>query len=388
MDSQSRRPFSRFELCLLAPLAVFSAALAVFSTVYIIQHHGTVKPAAVAALCCTSFLLLVLGFVVSRRLRRPEWCRDLEAGVNRRWRMSTPTPPNTFRGMRQATADSKGSYWAIPDPRPESPGRSTLAGKVRLVVKRAFTPSLASKGSFESSVSSMTQKDRAYLFRAEMNGEDRSSMDSSEDEKGGGGLWTSVFELSGEARLDRLRQANLKRLSRESRRSRYEMNAWEDSTTRGNQDLSAVEIVVTKPEPTASPPRSRRNSSSDVKNLRNAALSCSPLQPRQSQLGREPSTRQTKSTQDLTAHSKSNVAAPAPPRRPRSAEPGSGRTHLPSKSSSAQSAEWGRHRERLLLPVAAPSPPGSRAKAPRGLRRLPNHSEHDLREVFKSGDIA
>ena len=385
MDTRRRRPFSRFELCLLVPLTVFAAALAVFTVVYIVQHHGVIKPAAIAALCCTSFLLLGVGYVVSRRLQRPDWNRDLESGSIEKWQISAPVSVS-HRGTQQTTFDSKGFYAVIPDSRPSSPGASTLSRKVRLAVKKTFSSSVLSRSSLEGSGPATAQRDRDSLIGKTPDGDDRCSTDESEDESGEG-LWTSVFELAGDARLEQLRRANLKRLSRESRQSRYEMSGWDGSADKP-QEPAAVRIVVTRPEPIAS--RDRRESWSDVKSLREVSLLFDPLRANPVRLNRDPSIRQTKSAHDLPSLLQNAPATPAL-RRPRSVEPGRERSQLELDQSNTQK----HHKNSRLLPVA-PSLPASQVRTgyhrapagrtPRGLRKLPNPSEHDLREVFRSGD--
>lgn len=386
MDTRRRRSFSRFELCLLIPLAVFAAALAIFTIVYIAQHHGAIKPAAVASLCCTSLLLLSVGYVVSRRLQRPDWHRDLESGSIKKWQISAPVSAS-LRGTQQTTFDSKGLYSVIPNSRPSSPGTSTLSRKVRLAVKKTFSSSLLSRSSFEGSGSGTTQSDRDSLIGKTLDGDDRCGTESSEDESGEG-LWTSVFELAGDARLEQLRRANLKRLSRESRQSRYEMSGW-DGLADKPQEPAAVRIVVTRPERIAS--RGRRESWTDVKSLRDVSLLFDPLRANPVRLSRDPSVRQTKSALDLPSLLQNTPATPAL-RRPRSVEPGRERSQ---QVEFHQSNIQTRHENRRLFPVA-PSLPVSQAgtgsrrapagRTPRGLRKVPNPSEHDLREVFRSGD--
>jgi hypothetical protein len=368
-----RRPFSQVELCLLVPLTAFSAAVTVFTTIYLIQHRGTIKPVAIAALSCTSLLLLVVVYIVCRRLRRPDWHRDIEAGPVQKWQISAPLAPSS----KQTTFDSKGLYGAVPESRPSTPGKSTLSSKVRLAVKRTFNSGLLSQRSLEG-----PQGDRTALIRQNFDGESRSSSDSSEDEAGEG-LWRSVFELAGDARLEQLRRANLKRLSRESRHSRYEMGGWESDKSK---ETNGVEIVVTKPQPTASADSGRRASLADVRSLRDVSLAFDPLRANPVQLSRDPSVRQTKSSHDLPSLLKSNDRKTPSLRRPRSAEPGLGRENKLTPPAGGKS-------NRLLpvvpsLPVtqlrpASPRIPASREA--RGLRKLPNPSDHDLREIFKTG---
>ncbi|KAK0632895.1 hypothetical protein B0T14DRAFT_47481 [Immersiella caudata] len=367
-----RRPFSRVELCLLVPLTAFSAAVTVFTTIYLIRHRGTIKPVAIAALCCTGLMLLVLVYIVCRRLQRPDWHRDVEAGHVQKWQISAPLGPSS--GTKQTTCDSKGLYTAVPESRPSTPGKSTLSSKVRLAVKRTFSSGLLSQSPLES-----PQGDRTALIRQNFDGESRSSSDSSEDEAGEG-LWRSVFELAGDARLEQLRRANLKRLSRESRHSRYEMSGWESDKSK---EATRVEIVVTKPPPTAAGDGGGRASLADVRSLRDVALAFDPLRANPVQLSRDPSVRQTKSSHDLPSLLKSNDRKTPSLRRPRSAEPGPSRENKLTPPAGGNSS-------RLLpvvpsLPALQPRSASPRSREPRGLRKLPNPSDHDLREVFKIG---
>ncbi|KAK4454678.1 hypothetical protein QBC34DRAFT_139243 [Podospora aff. communis PSN243] len=375
--TRRRRPFSRVELCLLIPLIVFAALLAVFTIIYLIRHRGTVKPVAIAALCCTSLLLLGVGYIVSRRLQRPEWHRDVEAGPFQKLQISAPLPASPV--TKQTTFDSKGFYAAISESRPSTPGQSTLSGKVRLAMKRTFNPGLLSQSSVESLQG--RREDRVAHIRQPADGESRSSSDSSGDEAGEG-LWRSVFELAGDARLEQLRQANHKRLSRESRHSRYEMSGWA-------RESNGVEIIVTKPQPTASGASGRGTSLADARSQREISLAFDPLRANPVQLTRDTSMRQTKSSHDLPSLLRSTDRTTPSLRRPRSAEP------RPGCEDRSVPLIGGKSNQ--LLPVA-PSLPASRVSparpripasgGPRGLRRLPNPSDHDLREVFKTRDGA
>jgi hypothetical protein len=370
-----RRPFSRVELCLLVPLTAFAAILAVFTTIYLIRHHDTVKPVAIAALCCTSLLLVGVGYIISRRLQRPEWHRDVEAGSLQKWQISAPLQASP--ATKQTTLDSKGFYAAISENRPSTPGKLTLSSKVRLAMKRTFSSGLLSQRSVESLQG--RQEDRAVLIRQLADGESRSSSDSSEDEAGEG-LWRSVFELAGDARLEQLRRANLKRLSKESRHSTYEMSGWD------SRESNSVGIIVTKPQPTASSIHGRRTSLADLRSLREVSLAFDPLRANPVQLSRDASMRQTKSSHDLPSLLRSTDRTAPSIRRPRSAEP------HPSCEDRLTPLTGGKSNR---LSPAVPSLPASQlmsarprvpAGGPRGLRRLPNPSDHDLREVFRTGD--
>ncbi|KAK0730750.1 hypothetical protein B0H67DRAFT_48839 [Lasiosphaeris hirsuta] len=300
---RSRRAFTRLELCLLVPLVIFAVALAAFTIIYIVQHNGAVKPAAVVALCCTTLTLLSIGYVVSRRARRPDWYRDLESGSLQNWQISAPVPMSSPE-TSQATLVSNTSYAPIPNTRPSSPCPSTLTNKVYLAVKNTFksSPSLLSRSSFESSTSSATQDDRERLL------ENQSSAETPEI-GAEGKLWTAVFELSGEARLAELKRLSIKELSAE------------DIEKPNSEGTSQVKIVVTKPQPIASPPRSRRGSFDGGRSKRDMSLEFDPLRSNPFQVRRDLSVRLTKSAQTLSSPSKGRTADPIL-RRPRSAEPG------------------------------------------------------------------
>ncbi|KAK5651241.1 hypothetical protein OQA88_12706, partial [Cercophora sp. LCS_1] len=280
-------PFSRFELCLLIPFTVLDAALAIFSAIYIVRHYGTVKPVAIVALCCSGTLLALLAVVGVCKARRVRWYSDLESGVKQKWRISVSKAPRA-RGEEAIGGFEKESL--TPAEHLRSPTqRSTLGFKVYFAVRRAFSPSLPPRSVFETS----HDKERLLSGGKGMPGsvdddrDDRSSLESSED-GGRGGLWTSVFELAGDARLEQFRLANLKRLSKESRKSRYEMCA--DSN-------ASVEITVTKPAPAASPPRSRR-SSRDFGHTREPPLSFDPLRSHPVQAHKD-QLQQSRSLQDF-----------------------------------------------------------------------------------------
>ncbi|KAK3363012.1 hypothetical protein B0T25DRAFT_27390 [Lasiosphaeria hispida] len=395
VHKRSRRAFTRLELCLLVPLVVFAAALGAFTIVYIIQHQGAVRPAAVAALCCTSLTLLSIGYVVSRRARRPDWCRDLESGSPKNWHISAPVPLSSPE-TRQPTFVSKASYTSLPYSRPSSPCPSTLTNKVYLAVKNTFksSPNLLSRSSFESSTSSATQDDRERLI------ENQPSAESPEI-GAEGMLWTAVFELSGEARLAELKRLSIKELSAG------------DIEKPNSKGTSEVKIVVTKPQPIASPPRSRRGSSDDARpNKRGVPLEFDPLRSNPFQVRRDLSVRLTKSAQTLSSSPSKGRTADPILRRPRSAEPGPDRPgprpglaalrpfvdRVATDVGTSPRTLAAPPTPPMAMPPTPPASPGLRSmketprafnQTPRALRRLPTPAEvgaggRNLRAVYQN----
>lgn len=219
--------FSQFELCLLVPLSVFALALSIFSVVYMLQHSDAIKPTAIAALCFSVVLLAAIALMVIRRLRRPDWLRDLESGRQAQmiWQR------RHFRWSRVSQLDTTGLYTVTAEIRSQEASWPSFVTKVRLAVRKTISPSLFSRHSLETS--GYSHLEGGY--------DDRVSTESTE-EKLEGGLWMSVFELPGD--------------QRESRRSKYDMCAMGNNSTMGGR----MHITVTKPEPTATPPCSRRGS--------------------------------------------------------------------------------------------------------------------------------
>lgn len=375
-------PFSKFELCLLVPFAVLDAVLGISSAIYIVKHSGTIKPLAITILCSSGFLLILIVLVAVYRARRRERCRDIESSLKQYQPISTSTT-TTQKTEYRNSLEKEGA--SISMERRPSPGYSpTLAFKVYFAVRRAFSPSLPPRRMFKP----LDDKER-LLFHDEAkldlydDSEDCSSERSSNDRRRSG-LWTSVFELAGDGRLDQFRFANLKRLSKESRHSKYELCAESDIPPK---------IVITKPEPTASPPRSRRGSS-DFGHPGEAPLSFDPLRSHPFQV-LESTLQQSKSLQDLKLLSV-NSARRSKTRRSRSAEPTSpGQPRLGRELPKARSAVQQVAPKSRMLPVivleAAESTysikPPSSTQLPRGLRKIasPGKDGQTLRKAFREG---
>lgn len=380
--SNRPRAFSPLELGLLVPLAVLAAALATFTIVYICQH-GVVKPAAIAALCATGVLLLAVGYVVSRRMRKPDWCRDLESGLGNRWQTPALLPPSP-KEMAQMTLASNGVYTAVPNSQPTTPPpppRPTFANKVVLAVKKTFSPNLSSKSSWDNFISKHDDNERLIHY-----GDERLSTESLElpAEEKRRSLWSSVFELAGDARMDQLREANLKRLSRQ------ELSAGLVRVP-SKRENPGVKITLTKPRATASPPRSRRESFSDDISSRDVSLSFDPLRSNPFlQLSRDPSVRHTKSAQNLTTPMTKDTTTERVPRRPRSAEPKSRRGYDAAAMQLFADQMAGLGPDWTPTPPTTPPPASQRSRSatPRGLRKLPSpgpigQGGRDLRTAYQ-----
>ena len=107
------RPFTPFELGLITTLILFAAALATYTIVYILQHRGAIRPAAVAALSCVALLLLAVAYSVYKRIRRPNWFRDVESGGSiQKWTISAPIPMSQTN-LSKTTMDSKATYTSL-----------------------------------------------------------------------------------------------------------------------------------------------------------------------------------------------------------------------------------------------------------------------------------
>jgi len=392
---QNERPsFSRFEIGLLIAVGLCAGPLVIFTIIYIIQHRGSTPPAAIAALSCTSFLLLVVGFIVYRRLRKPNndaRLVDVEAGagvgVERLRHISAPMGMNK---MQERTFESKGTYTVVPGAPEPQPVKCNLglADKVSSVSKGVLSGGggfWASRKSPMTSTVSLEEQEE-FLFPS---GSERSSTEMSDGRfstennnnqvdqqttrSGDGGLWSSVFELASEAR-----HSLLLRAAPPSKQAQQETDTKTVAAAATNTTAKAFEsprIVVTKPEPAVSPPPSRgrqqqqqsfsvpvtTNTTSNatvtrqltVARQRGTSLAIDPLRSHPVQfLGRESSTiRQTKSAHNLPSLSRESSrsgssASDIPtdmPRRPRSAEPGPDRTRLgfdlPKTSSPALSLD-------------------------------------------------
>ncbi|KAK3393993.1 hypothetical protein B0H63DRAFT_31701 [Podospora didyma] len=393
MDVTSRRrsPFSRFELAILIPLVAFTAALAIFTIVDIVDHRGVVRPLTIAALCSTCMLLLAVGYVVFMRLRRPNACQDLESGISKDWKISAPIPISA--PMKQTTYESKGSYTVVPGS--GLPCHATLINRAYIVLKKGV------KGVQSRSTlwMSTTQEDRQCLL---FNGSDRSSTELSEDwadnekKPKEEGLWNSVFELSGDA-------AKLE----EKRRSEARLSA--ALTRAAGPD---VKIVLTKPEAVVSQSTDRRASSFDMGDLRQSANPPASIDPLRSHpiqfLRRDPSVRQTKSSQTLASAPKSRDPQPAL-RRPRSAEPGPDRSRLGydlatlqlylDQSATDINSGWMAPKAKPTRttpaqPQPQPQPQTQGRTTSQGLRRLRSPSpvgvagQNDLRAEYRNGNGA
>lgn len=296
--------FTRTELAVLIPLTTLATGFGVFTFVYSVnQRSSTIQPAAIAALGGTSLLLIVVVFLVFQRLRRPASSRI--AGPR----------AETYHRVAQETTEPGELYAAVPITKPLSPTPSTFASRLRLALDNSVAAGLLPRGSFDSESSSTANDDREFLLLPDSG---RSSVESSEAARGHG-LWHTIFELPAEAKLEKLRQKNLKRLSKESRRSMQEMSSSKRPASMGD---SSPHIVVTRPQATASRPgdsrRSSAPSSSDV-SLRETSLTFDPLRANSVQRKRDASMRQTRSSHDLGGLCKNNSRAPTAP-RPRSVE--------------------------------------------------------------------
>lgn len=306
--------FTRTELAVLIPLATLATGFGVFTFVYSVnQRSSTIQPAAIAALGGTSLLLIVVVFLVFQRLRRPASSRiaGLRAEIPtwQTWANAPPSRPMPapYRRMTQETTEPGELYAAVPITKPPPSTPSTFVSRLRLALENSVAAGLLPRGSFDSESSSTANEDRELLLLPDSG---RSSVESSEVARGHG-LWHTIFELPAEAKLEKLRQKNLKRLSKESRRSMQEMSSSKRTASMGD---SSPHIVVTRPQATASP------SSSDV-SLRETSLTFDPLRANPVQPKRDASMRQTRSSHDLGELCKNNSRAPTAP-RPRSVEPG------------------------------------------------------------------
>lgn len=326
-----RQPlFTRTELAVVIPLTTLATGFGVFTFVYSVnQHSSTIQPAVIAALGGTSLLLIIVVFIVFQRLRKPGSSRIAgPRAENPTWQSWANAPPSRpvpvpYHRMVQETTEPGELYAAVPIAKPPSPTPSTFGSRLRLALENSVAAGLLPRGSFDSESSSIANEDRELLLLPDSG---RSSVESSEAARGHG-LWHSIFELPAEAKLEKLRQKNLKRLSKESRRSMQELSSSNRPASMGD---SSPQIVVTRPEATASRPgdsrRSSAPSSSDV-SLRETSLTFDPLRANPVQLKRDPSMRQTRSSHDLGGLCKNNSRAPVAP-RPRSVEPGLDRCAL------------------------------------------------------------
>jgi len=310
--------FTRTELALLIPLTTLATGVGVFTVVYTVHQRNTIEPAVLAALGGISLLLIVVVLVVFRWLRRPTWCGQVDSGPVRRVWQASPNLPVTRavpvhhpEVVAAPVMTEPGELCAaVPIAVPPSPKPSTFTSRVRLAIEKAACANLLSRRSFDSDTSFVAHEDQDVLLPSDSG---RSSVESSDGGRGQG-LWQSVSELPGVAKHEKLRKQNLKRLSRESRRSRRDMG----------EDASNFQMVVTKPEPTAS----RRSSAlppHDV-SLRETSLVFDPLRANPVQLRRDPSMRQTRSSHDLPGLCR--ISASPSLRRPRSAEPAPNRCGL------------------------------------------------------------
>jgi hypothetical protein len=323
--------FTRTELALLIPLTTLATGLGSFTVAYIVHQRNSIQPAAIAALGGTSLLLIVVVFLVFQRLRRPASSRiagpRAEKTTWQTWANAPASRPVavSYHRMVQETTEPGELYATVPITKPPSPTPSTFTSRLRLALQNSVGAGFASRGSFDSQSSSTANEDRELLLLPDSG---RSSVESS-DAARGHGLWHSIFELPADAKLEKLRQKNLKRLSKESRWSMQEMGDSDRPVSRadGSPDF---QIVVTRPQATASRLgdylRSSTPSSSEV-SLRETSLAFDPLRANPVQLKRDPSMRQTRSSHDLGGLCKSNTRAPAA-QRPRSAEPGLDRCAL------------------------------------------------------------
>lgn len=326
-----RQPlFTRTELAVVIPLTTLATGFGVFTFVYSVnQRSSTIQPAVIAALGGTSLLLIVVVFIVFQRLRKAASPRIAgPRAENPTWQTWANAPPSRpvpvpYHRMVQETTEPGELYAAVPIVKPPSPTPSTFASRLRFALENSVAAGLVPRGSFDSESSSTANEDRELLLLPDSG---RSSVESSEAARGHG-LWHSIFELPAEAKLEKLRQKNLKRLSKESRRSMQEMSSSNRPPSMGD---SSPQIVVTRPEATASRPgdsrRSSAPSSSDV-SLRETSLTFDPLRANPVQSKRDPGMRQTRSSHDLGGLCKNSTRGPTAP-RPRSVQPGLDRCAL------------------------------------------------------------
>ncbi|KAK0703720.1 hypothetical protein B0T26DRAFT_509446 [Lasiosphaeria miniovina] len=339
--AMDRHRFSRLELALITPLLALTTAVEIYAAVYMAQHRKeAVQPLAVVALSCASLVLLSAGCVISLRLSRhrpedPSRRGDVESAPGaRRLQISAPIPITTPPPMKQTTFDSKGVYTVVPGgyrhPHPQP--HLSVADKLCLALFKR-TPKRGRGSTFTS------EDDGQALLSS---GSERSSADMSEETaseggEGPGGLWNSVFELAaGDAhsKLDQRRRRSgfWHSATPPQRQPRHEAES--EGAPRPVDRLCDVTIVLTRPDATAAPSAP----SSNLKPARPAMQD--PLRSHPVQIlrvSRDPSVRQTRSTQTLAspAVQKNRETAAASylannntPRRPRSAEPGPDRSRL------------------------------------------------------------
>jgi len=359
--------FTRTELALLIPLTTLGTGLGVFTVVYIVSQRNTIQPAAIAALGGTSLLLIAVLIFVFRRLRRPAWSSGVEPQAEKStWQASRATvPPTTavpvpYHRMVPESTEPRELLAAVPITKPPSPAPSTFGSRLRHAIEKSVSADILPRGSFDGQSSSAGHEDRELLLHSDSG---RSSIESSEAGRGHG-LWHSIFELPADGKLEKLRQKNLKRLSKESRRSRQDMTGFDRPVSRGDNP-PVVQIVVTRPQATASRSGDSRRSS--------AAPSFDPLRANPVHLKRDPSMRQTRSTQDLTRLGKGNTTIPAV-RRPRSAEPGPDRCglgHEPADRASPREAPVAARPKPVSPPRAEQEPWPARRGTPDTVKSMP-----------------
>ncbi|KAK3693906.1 hypothetical protein B0T22DRAFT_437050 [Podospora appendiculata] len=387
-----RRLFSRFELVLLVTIILFAATNGIYAVVYILKHPGT-QVAAVAGLAGAVLLLLGAAIVVYLRVRATHGRGDIESGNAKQWRISVPIP------LPPAKAELEGEYTYLPQQSPYD--HIQLPKSYRAVTK---TPKKDGYGflSFWTSRKSKTeaiQEDREFLIPSERPWTDMSEDQFSLASKDGmtGSLWTSIFELAGEAGSEQQRRAHSQRKSRRISRA---------------DESSEVKIVITKPEPTASPlpSPSRPQPSASVNHPptgRNRLTAADGLRSHPVYFHRDPSVRKTKSTQTLASTSKFLAPPETLPQRPRTAEPGPDKPRL---ANGLIPLQLGRDRDIaddtagsrwkvLSAPTRAALQSqtetrtqalASQAAHARALRRAKNlvpvgTSDQDLRMVYRSG---
>ena len=317
--------------------------------------------------------------------------RVAEQGPTKQWVAAVPVQA-PWPARRHEIANTRGSYAQVPALRTPSPEPSTLATRVRLAINKSFSSSLLSRSSMDDNSLSNSQEGRGLLLPP---GSGRSSGEILEGGREEDGLWQSVFELPGDDKLQRHREANLKRLSRETRWSRFTIGGRENLVAEA-ETTSGVQIVLTKPEPAASKPRDHQASSAPSAaqvNLREVSLVLDPLRANPVHIKRDSSIRQIRSSQDLTNHCKEKEVA-GTIRRPRSAEPVPGRCrHEPElkglglESFSERAAAV---RKSPALPAMQTGRTERTVASPKSkaLRRAPNPlagADRDLRTVFRTG---
>ncbi|KAK3330455.1 hypothetical protein B0H66DRAFT_527810 [Apodospora peruviana] len=415
------RAFTKFELGLITTLVVFAAALATYTVIYIVQHRGAIRPAAVATLSCVAVLLLAVAYSVRQRIRRPNWFGgDVESRITtmpsttagKKWAILAPIPMSLSQtNMSEVTVGSKATYTPLVDSRlrplmltpppperfPEHEVGDILATRKKhgRWLKFWISKRARHEGRHEQRLISYGSE-RLSSEISEL-GDDKPSFDGRPV-----GLWRSVFELQGEEAAVAAAAITLEPSN-------------EQTQIDSNTD---VRIVVTKPEPTA---RGRAQSWVDLRlpslqqqrSLGSSAID--GLRSNPVQLRRDPSVRQTKSShalvtltgtsspsqEDLLTAAADNTVTVPP--RSRSAEPRPDRARLGHDLAALQlhidravaNMDSNRRAMATTRTQTPPPPPLSQSSSSsaRPLRRAKSpvlvssmgRSGHDLRSAYQVG---